>query len=998
MTKKIIVLFLVSLFAGFFTPYTKAQNSANSLQHKGGEVVVGKVMVKLTPLYANNINPLVMSLQRINGKNSRLHAEKNLAKTQGIWLLSFDSKMLTNEEVVAALQKQNSVAIAQNDHYIEYRNTTPNDSKFNQQWQYINNGQNGGVADADIDADQAWDITTGGLTALGDTIVVAIVDDGCALSHEDWGDNLWKNYAEIPNNNIDDDGNGYTDDYLGWNAGNQDDNVEGGWHGSSVAGIVGAQGDNGKGVTGVNWNVKLMIIVNAGSTESGAVESYSYAYEHRKLYNETGGAKGSFVVATNSSWGIDFAQGEDYPIWCDFYTEMGEVGILSAGATANQNVNVDIDGDMPTSCSSEYLIAVTNLDRTDTKETYAGYGTNNVDLGAHGTDAYTIDAGGGYAGFGGTSGATPHVAGAIALLYSAPCTGLAELAKIAPNQAALKVRDYIFDGVDNNASLQGITTTEGRLNIYNSLVLATQDQTCNSTGCFAPFNIALQSATDQAILLTWVNITSAQNYILEYRKQGNATWTSNELTTNSFTLNNLQACTFYEFKVKSNCTDTTSNFSNVFTFKTDGCCEPPADITLTATDNTIQANWSAVLASVGYLIEYRPQGTTTWQTANATSTDIILSTLNPCTNYQVRITTKCAGNTNSAASNIFTIKTKGCGACVDGAYCQVEGLTDYEHVAKTELGSINNASGASENGYEDFTTQSTDLALNSTNTITITAGFAGAAYTENYRAWIDYNQDGDFLDSGEKILDNATGTNTFTVPTTALQGSTRLRVAMYYATAESQVCASKTEGGEVEDYCVNITGLACSVNINNVNATNITDASAKIAWQANAACSNKFKIEYRPIGSNTWEEKTINNVTTLTLTDLIHSTTYEVRISCICNNESFYSDIITFTTQQTVGVTSNYTPNANFETRILPNPFVNNVQVYVNTTTPQNEIELQIVDLQGKILQTYSYSTVKVGENKYEINTEKLPKGMYLLQIKGGNGNNLQRHKILKLK
>ena len=142
---------------------------------------------------------------------------------------------------------------------------------------------------------------------------------------------------------------------------------------------------------------------------------------------------------------------------------------MSCGATINGNFNVDVVGDLPTACPSEYLITVTNMDITDMKVTNAGYGLETIDLGAHGAGAYTTALGNSYGGFGGTSGATPHVTGAIALLYSAPCQSFADLAISDPAQAAKDVRDYVFAGVDPNPSLEGITTTGGRLNLNNAL-------------------------------------------------------------------------------------------------------------------------------------------------------------------------------------------------------------------------------------------------------------------------------------------------------------------------------------------------------------------------------------------------------------------------------------------------------------------------------------------------------------------------------------------------
>lgn len=405
-----------------------------------------------------------------------IHKMELVSKRMQVWKAHFSKQIPDDNNVLTLVQEHPLVQLVQFNHYIQHR-AIPDDTQFGQQWQYHNTGQSGGVTDADIDATEAWDITTGGLTALGDTIVVAVIDDGLNLNHEDFVGNLWKNRDEIPNNLVDDDSNGFVDDYNGWDFYNGDDNIAGGWHGTPVAGIVGARGNNAKGVTGVNWQVKIMPIA-AGVDEAEVVAAYSYVLDFRIKYNNTNGAQGAFVVATNASWGIDFGQPDSMPLWCAMYDTLGKYGILNAGATINANQNVDIVGDLPTACPSDYLISVTNTTKFDAKEIQAGFGPIHVDLGAPGSGTYTTTFNNQYGGFGGTSGATPHVTGAIALLYSSSCQDIIQDARLYPDSIALVMKKFILDGIDTLPSLQGITVTGGRLNLYKSILFAENYGNC----------------------------------------------------------------------------------------------------------------------------------------------------------------------------------------------------------------------------------------------------------------------------------------------------------------------------------------------------------------------------------------------------------------------------------------------------------------------------------------------------------------------------------------
>ncbi len=395
-------------------------------------------------------------------ENNFLH---DVAPEQNIFVFTFDDGFENEDDVLEKLRANEMVESAQFNYLVETRTITPNDSLYNRQW-YLKT----------IKAAQAWDFGTGGVTPCGDTIVVAVLDRGFDPYIKEFAPNLWKNKNEIANNGIDDDGNGFIDDYVGYNfiSGNDDhtkllqDNDA--YHGNYVTGLVGAAGNNKSGIAGVNWNIKLMILSGV-TNESVIISAYSYAIKMRKLYNESGGKKGAFIAVTSMSLGLDGRRPEDHKLWCSMYDSLGQQGILNFVAATNTNGDVDAIGDLPSLCSSDYLLSINHTDSLD-KFQPGGFSTKYIAFTAPGASIITTSVNNTFELIdGGNSLAAPLAAGSAALLYAVKTNGsnVCTLSKTNPSKAALIIRDALINGLDKVANLTGKSRTGGRLNLYNSV-------------------------------------------------------------------------------------------------------------------------------------------------------------------------------------------------------------------------------------------------------------------------------------------------------------------------------------------------------------------------------------------------------------------------------------------------------------------------------------------------------------------------------------------------
>lgn len=924
-----------------------------------------------------------------------IQLERQLSPQLFIYLLSFDPNVTHERHLLDAFRSDPRVLAAQFNHILEYRETLPDDPLFNFQWQWQNTGQSGGTADADIDMELAWDITTGGVTQNDDTIVIAIVDDGIDLNHLDFEGNLWVNHHEIPDNGIDDDMNGYTDDYLGWNAEFSNDSVDIGAHGISVSGMAGASGNDGIGVTGVNWNVKIMTVVYENVSEASAIEAYSYVLAQRMQYNATDGALGAFVVASNSSWGRDFGQPDEAPLWCAFYDTLGVHGIISVAATMNRDQDVDAVGDLPTGCTSEFLISVTSSDRNDERAN-AAYGIESIDVAAPGQSVYTTRANNMHGTNSGTSFASPTVAGLVGLLYSAPCNVIADLAMVNPPAAARLVRDAIYAGVDTIPALMNEIKYGGRVNAAKAVNIIME----NCGPCPKAVGLSVGQLSDITAELLWVGNDSIENYDLIWKKVTAFNWDTIPAIGNQFVLSDLQACTQYEFQVNGNCGDTSSAFTKSFVFETDGCCTIPEDILLIETGTDFaEVIWNDLLAARQYILEIRVEPDGEWTQYVSEEAHFIFDQLMSCTDYAIRLQTNC-DTAITGFSEPLLFSTKGCGTCIDSTYCPAlgENVTD-EWIDTVEISTFMNASGAN-NGYVLYPGMALELNKGKSYPVTLTPGYASFTFNEYFRLWIDLDQDGFFEDSSELLLDPANAVNTsysdsIFIPEDALEGFTRMRIAMKFSgfgNSKPMACGEFSHG-EVEDYCVTIIGttnVQCP-KASELDVTEVKEDSAFITWEflENAV---GFNYRYRIKDGADWTvEVTLD--TSVLLTGLEPCTDYAFQLLTICPQDtSGFSDTLFFKTECPNAVDE--LPEFASLLRLYPNPFTEAFQLEF-LPDRSGEFKLLIHTIDGHLVYNDEFQIQEGVKFKYQYSETSLPRGMYFVTL--AHGGELITLKVLKM-
>ena len=432
------------------TPASRELITSSAGSAPGREYIADQVIVRYNSKRFQNANIMSTSSASSNAKiGARVQKDFSDDGLSGMQLVTLPPN-LSVEDAIAEYQKNPDVLYAE-PNYIYYTAVTPNDPYYGNQWALYNTTHPG----VDIAAPDAWGISTG-----SDSVVVAVVDTGIDYNHPDLAANIWNNIDEIPSNGIDDDGNGYIDDIRGWNFyGNTNDPMDGNtndntYHGTHCAGILGADGNNGIGVTGVNWEVKIMplrVANESGSlTDADAIEAINYA-----------SANGADVISL--SWGSD----SDAQALKDAIDNSPAIVVCAAG---NHKPGLDTDNFpfYPASFNSTNIISVGASDGTDARSWFSNYGIISVDLVAPGVSIFSTNISSAnttvsyqYHYMKGTSIATPFVAGVAALVKAEN-----------PRLTSTQIKNVILNNVDVLPSLSGEVKTGGRLNAYKAVLAA----------------------------------------------------------------------------------------------------------------------------------------------------------------------------------------------------------------------------------------------------------------------------------------------------------------------------------------------------------------------------------------------------------------------------------------------------------------------------------------------------------------------------------------------
>ena len=408
----------------------------------------------LTEVTRKTKKRLIKEYRRKHGKNpSKRQLNKILAKKLGLRTsdsLSSGAYIVKgrrlNKKKIKRAMAQRLVSVVEENHKI-YAFGLSNDFflQLGLLWGLNNTGLLFTKEDVDVDAPEAWDITKG-----NPNIVVAVLDTGTAIKHPDLAVNIWENPLE-EQNGIDDDNNGYIDDIVGWDFANDDNSpVDDQFHGTHVAGVIGAAQNNGRGVAGVAPNVKILplkVLKGNGEGDTAAlINAINYAVALKK--------QGIDIRVMNASLG----GGPKTEILKKALKRANNAGIVFVAAAGNSGGDSDTEPIYPASYKVSNVISVAAIDSTGTLANFSNFGANSVHVAAPGTTIWSTIVFDLYLPFSGTSMAAPHVAGIAALVLSQD-----------PGLKPIEVRDRIMNSIKPLSNLEGVVMAPGVVSALNAL-------------------------------------------------------------------------------------------------------------------------------------------------------------------------------------------------------------------------------------------------------------------------------------------------------------------------------------------------------------------------------------------------------------------------------------------------------------------------------------------------------------------------------------------------
>ena len=432
------------------SPVLSTRSAANAKLSAGKDYVDGELLIQFAEGTSDDNKQ--KALDKVQGQSVEKILTKAMEKAgrrEGVLLVKVNKNVL---EAIAALQGTSGVEFAE-PNFIYTHTATSTDP-------YFTNGSLWGMYGPATSPANQYGSNAAAAWAAGNTgsasVYVGIIDEGIQLTHPDLNGQVWTNPNETTVNGADNDGNGYVDDTNGWDFANNDRTIYDGGkrgtlddHGTHVSGTIGGKA-NTEGVVGVNWNVTLIsakFLGQNGGTSANAVKAVDYLTDLRKN-------RGVNVVASNNSWG---GGGYSQALF-DAISRANDAGIMFIAAAGNSGTNNDVTASYPSNYNLPNVIAVAAIDKTGALASFSQYGLTTVDIGAPGVGIFSTTAFNTYSSYSGTSMATPHVTGAVALYASTH-----------PGASVAQIRNAILSSAVPTASLSGKTVTGGRLDANAAL-------------------------------------------------------------------------------------------------------------------------------------------------------------------------------------------------------------------------------------------------------------------------------------------------------------------------------------------------------------------------------------------------------------------------------------------------------------------------------------------------------------------------------------------------